>query len=873
MRHSRRKRDFVDARPESESRSCAPLLQALLLLLVHPLSKLQGVQAYSFKAFRSNNVVNYYRQSPRRTGHSSSWISPLFGFQWTRSDVSVKDIRQTLPVKLTSSSEDTEQADMEDAAEVDAANVTSSIVNNDNNNNNNNNKDSIRKFDILTALFCGGLAFDSYVEPPANSSRWERGSKGLNVAFLSSAFTRNVYKGLLEVTPIRCIDLPNVDQNAVEQIVTGKGIDTCVLVAALEGSWKEDIEFLKREEFNEGVLDLTGAAHVGRSKTAWANINEAKSKDAKRRTGKASPYSVPSGWGKGAQAVWPEEEPFYLYLQDPATVRLVFTILDADRIGEGTPVGSVYKELAELIPQARLTPEQAIEEMKKELMENLKNGGSIDDLNDAQKMKLGAKTWRGSLKLTSKPRKKDKNSQIMTGAAAGAYVAGPAGAAVGALVGGLYEGRVQGAIELRLRYLPIPQVSVPRKKYQVLGGMPGIDWGTLFDKYRSRNGATTIDSSDLEHCFFISHDKTGATCAVYRSLQYKLIVVSFRGTCAPIDLLTDVSIAQDAWVDGEDVKDPETAKVHAGFRNSLNSISRRLKELILAAPAPGDEFGDYDVLVTGHSLGGALATLFTADIAEYGVDAGRNLPQMVESDPWWKGIMNTFMGQEGQASEDPEPPRPKSLHLYSFGSPRVGNEAFANRFDSLISDGSINSAYRIVNGEDVVARLPRTMNALGLAKVSYEHCGPTVLLTQIKDAADSKQTSLLWIEGESDDSKCPVRDGVAITSPMEEGNLLAELFGSEDESDSEAAGSWSKLVSAANKLSKRVNTLTASDIASVLGIQKDFTDRELKMVESLVRGRALAHHMEDEYYSGMGGAAGFVAKVGSDVIEISDEST
>jgi hypothetical protein len=31
------------------------------------------------------------------------------------------------------------------------------------------------KFDLETALFCSGLAFDSYVEPPSNSSRWERG--------------------------------------------------------------------------------------------------------------------------------------------------------------------------------------------------------------------------------------------------------------------------------------------------------------------------------------------------------------------------------------------------------------------------------------------------------------------------------------------------------------------------------------------------------------------------------------------------------------------------------------------------------------------------------------------------------------------------
>ena len=30
-------------------------------------------------------------------------------------------------------------------------------------------------FDIETALFCAGLAFDAYVEPPPDSSRWERG--------------------------------------------------------------------------------------------------------------------------------------------------------------------------------------------------------------------------------------------------------------------------------------------------------------------------------------------------------------------------------------------------------------------------------------------------------------------------------------------------------------------------------------------------------------------------------------------------------------------------------------------------------------------------------------------------------------------------
>jgi hypothetical protein len=75
-----------------------------------------------------------------------------------------------------------------------------------------------------------------------------------------------------------------------------------------------------------------------------------------------------------------------------------------------------------------------------------------------------------------------------------------------------------------------------------------------------------LSGTDLEHCFFINHDETGGCCAVYRSLEKKLIVVSFRGTCAPKDLITDVTITQDAWVEGEDVNDPDTPKVHAGFR-------------------------------------------------------------------------------------------------------------------------------------------------------------------------------------------------------------------------------------------------------------------------------------------------------------------
>lgn len=75
-----------------------------------------------------------------------------------------------------------------------------------------------------------------------------------------------------------------------------------------------------------------------------------------------------------------------------------------------------------------------------------------------------------------------------------------------------------------------------------------------------------LGGSDLEFCCFVTHDKTGCSCAIYRSLEKKMIAVSFRGTCELVDLVTDASIIQEAWVEGEDIEADDAIKVHVGFR-------------------------------------------------------------------------------------------------------------------------------------------------------------------------------------------------------------------------------------------------------------------------------------------------------------------
>lgn len=759
-------------------------------------------------------------------------------------------------------------------------------------------------FSLETALFLAGLAFDAYVEPPPTSSRWERGSSGTNVAFLSPAYTRSLYKGVIECTPLRASDLPD-EEDAAESLMTGGGVDAALLVSVVEGAWTEDITKLEKETYHNGVLDLQGCAHVGRSSTAWSNVDEKKAKRNQAKGGSGA-YHIKSSWGKGGQAVWEDDPPFYLYVQDPQSARLVFTLFDEDVVGGGDPIGSAHRKLSELSPNVN-SGNDAVTMMKSQVIEKLRQSGRLQEaitiqtnpetgeeetiidtdvvlkaVNDS----YGTGTT-ASIKMTSKPRKKDKGGQRAIGMAAGAMIAGPAGAAVGGMMASMYEGQVRGRVEVGIKYTPIPQIDLKLKekeRYQVKGGLPGIEWGEMYEKYGE--GYPIAGEKGLEFCCFVTHDSTGCSCAIYRSLEKKLICISFRGTCAPIDLVTDASIAQDAWVEGEDIEKKETVKLHTGFRKSLNSISRRLKELMLAAVAPGDDLSEYDVLVTGHSLGGALATCFVMDVAEYGMDAGRGLPQLEPSEAWWSSIASTLTGKKAFTGSPPPPPRPKSLKMFNFGSPRVGNDAFCDKFDQMVEDGRIDEAYRIVNDQDVVTRFPRTVNALVLGNIGYDHCGPTVLITELSNQiskqrnSDSdtdmfEKTNLLWIEGESDDRACPVRDGTALSDPLGSGSLLGDIMNTlqddqNGESTSESSFNLGNIGKMAEKVTGRLQQLSGEDIASLVGIDKQFTQREVKFLKSIFTGEGLSHHLEDKYYQGMGMVAGFAALPGQELTRLED---
>lgn len=137
------------------------------------------------------------------------------------------------------------------------------------------------------------------------------------------------------------------------------------------------------------------------------------------------------------------------------------------------------------------------------------------------------------------------------------------------------------------------------------------------------------------------------------------MILAFRGTQSLKDWMTDVDI---------NLVNGPGGKVHDGFLCALNTVWRPLTKLM-------DATREHRKLwITGHSLGGALATLATAKLRL-------------------------------------EKAQPVS-GLYTFGSPRVGNEEFARNFDADF----YYQYYRVVNNNDVVPRIPFRLMA-------YRHVG------------------------------------------------------------------------------------------------------------------------------------------------------
>ena len=123
----------------------------------------------------------------------------------------------------------------------------------------------------------------------------------------------------------------------------------------------------------------------------------------------------------------------------------------------------------------------------------------------------------------------------------------------------------------------------------------------------------------------------------------QVVMLAFRGTESnkPEDIFTDATTASVPWKHGGDV--------HRGFERAYGLVRKKIVETLNEAPGR--------LLITGHSLGAGIATLAAADL------------------------------------------RDRHPALVTFGSPRVGNEAFVNTM-------AASTVHRYVDCCDMVTRIP-----------------------------------------------------------------------------------------------------------------------------------------------------------------------
>lgn len=166
-----------------------------------------------------------------------------------------------------------------------------------------------------------------------------------------------------------------------------------------------------------------------------------------------------------------------------------------------------------------------------------------------------------------------------------------------------------------------------------------------------------FEAAGFDHIQFINGQST--QCYLLNGDHFAVLV--FRGTESNIQeglealdqFISDVKTDFDFWLK----ETPGMGKIHQGF-------DRALDEVWTDVLAGLDQLADRPLWITGHSLGGALATLAAA---RYG----------------------------------------KARAVYTYGSPRVGDSDFKHRFQT--------PAYRLVHHNDVVAKVPpRPYRHIGL---------------------------------------------------------------------------------------------------------------------------------------------------------------
>lgn len=151
--------------------------------------------------------------------------------------------------------------------------------------------------------------------------------------------------------------------------------------------------------------------------------------------------------------------------------------------------------------------------------------------------------------------------------------------------------------------------------------------------------------------------QTDTECAILTDFETQTTYVIFRGSESNTDWITNFNFNQ-AKIYPYAGTSASGTEIHEGFVKAYFSVRDEIHRYF-------KQSSRQEVIVTGHSLGGALATICAVD------------------------LQYNFTEQFG-------------VQVYTYGAPRVGNLGFAESFDDRVPQ-----SYRFIHGMDLIPALPR----------------------------------------------------------------------------------------------------------------------------------------------------------------------
>ena len=304
-----------------------------------------------------------------------------------------------------------------------------------------------------------------------------------------------------------------------------------------------------------------------------------------------------------------------------------------------------------------------------------------------------------------------------------------------------------------------------------------VDPGETSGRRLDEIGSKTVHFDEQMSCWVLvaalrgSHDGlaaiTDTEVIVARNTQTNDLVVSFRGTEANLfDILNDLDASRVSWTlpNGDSVSDA----VHRGFATAYLAVRDQLVGVLTREALP--QVPDARVYFTGHSLGGALATIASIDLADELTEAGYSAEELVTytfGAP--RSISRTMATHHADFLPvsfavanpmDPVPQVPTAIgddhysHLRNMTlltTSAVGSQVRVDRGDGRNHRGCINSTPSVVN---FLGYHPRTMYNARLSAANYAGAPSVWITIAPKFTATAGRIQLRWdtqVEGPCDE--------------------------------------------------------------------------------------------------------------------------